>query len=34
MFIIHVSPKEIILSWMMMEMYLFFKVVEIVEIQS
>lgn len=34
MFIISLSSKEITLSWMMTEMYLFFKMVEIVEIQS
>lgn len=34
MFIIPISSKEITLSWMMMEMYLLFKMVEIVEIQS
>lgn len=34
MFIIPVSSKEITLSWMMMEMYLFLNMVETVEIQS
>lgn len=34
MFTTRVSSKQITLSWMMMEMYLFFKMVETVEIQS
>lgn len=34
MFIILISSKKIPISWMMMEMYLFFKVVGSMEIQS